>query len=65
MAERGRSQSNDEQPEDEPHYHGHRERLRERLLEAGPAALPGITSCSNSSYSLASRAAIPNRWPRN
>ena len=23
----------------EPHYHGHRERLRKRLLEAGPAAL--------------------------
>jgi DNA repair protein RadC len=41
MAARGRSQSsNDEQPEDEPHYHGHRERLRERLLEAGPSALP-------------------------
>jgi DNA repair protein RadC len=40
MAERGQSQSTDEQPESEPHYHGHRERLRERLLEAGPAALP-------------------------
>jgi DNA repair protein RadC len=40
MAERGRSQSTDEQPGEEPHYHGHRERLRERLLEAGPAALP-------------------------
>ncbi len=41
MATRGRSQSsNDEQPEDEPHYVGHRERLRERLLEAGPSALP-------------------------
>jgi DNA repair protein RadC len=40
MAERGRSQSTDEPAEDEPHYHGHRERLRERLLEAGPAALP-------------------------
>jgi DNA repair protein RadC len=40
MAARGRSQSTDEQPADEPHYHGHRERLRERLLEAGPSALP-------------------------
>ena len=40
MAERGRSQSTDEQAESEPHYVGHRERLRERLLEAGPAALP-------------------------
>jgi DNA repair protein RadC len=25
---------------DEPHYHGHRERLRKRLLEAGPGTLP-------------------------
>jgi DNA repair protein RadC len=25
---------------EKPHYHGHRERLRERLLEAGPEALP-------------------------
>jgi len=40
MAARGRSQSNDEQPDDEPHYVGHRERLRERLLEAGASALP-------------------------
>jgi DNA repair protein RadC len=40
MAERGQSQSSDDQPNEEPHYHGHRERLRERLLEAGPAALP-------------------------
>jgi DNA repair protein RadC len=39
MAERGQSQNTDE-PQNEPHYHGHRERLRERLLEAGPAALP-------------------------
>ncbi|HEX3973492.1 MAG TPA: UPF0758 domain-containing protein, partial [Stellaceae bacterium] len=41
MAERGRSQSNDDAAaESEPHYHGHRERLRERLLEAGPSTLP-------------------------
>ncbi len=40
MAARGRSQSTDEQPSEEPHYHGHRERLRERLLEAGASALP-------------------------
>jgi DNA repair protein RadC len=25
---------------DKPHYHGHRERLRARLLEAGPESLP-------------------------
>ena len=25
---------------DRPHYHGHRERLRARLLQAGPEALP-------------------------
>jgi DNA repair protein RadC len=40
MAERGRSQSSEESAEAEPHYYGHRERLRERLLEAGPSALP-------------------------
>jgi DNA repair protein RadC len=39
MAARGRSQNSDE-ADDEPHYHGHRERLRERLLETGAAALP-------------------------
>ena len=27
------------QPEDKPHYHGHRERLRQRFEEAGAAAL--------------------------
>ena len=26
--------------EDEPHYHGHRDRLRERFLLGGPDALP-------------------------
>ncbi|MDE2029454.1 MAG: DNA repair protein RadC [Alphaproteobacteria bacterium] len=26
-------------PQDTPHYHGHRQRLRERLLQAGPDAL--------------------------
>ena len=29
-----------------PHYHGHRERLRERFREAGADALP-ITNCWN------------------
>src|ERR1700722_7423123 len=28
------------EPSDKPHYHGHRGRLRERLLAAGPDALP-------------------------
>src|SRR3981081_1826784 len=28
-----------DQPAEEPHYHGHRERLRERFLGAGPDAL--------------------------
>ena len=27
------------QPAETPHYHGHRERLRERFYEAGPEAL--------------------------
>ena len=29
-----------ETPEDKPHYHGHRERLRQRLVDAGAANLP-------------------------
>src|SRR5215475_7667751 len=29
----------EEQPAEEPHYHGHRERLRERFFTAGPDAL--------------------------
>src|SRR5436190_23851175 len=29
----------DEPPSDEPHYHGHRERLRERFFNAGADAL--------------------------
>src|ERR1700741_5646970 len=28
-----------DQPDDKPHYHGHRERLRERFSAAGPDAL--------------------------
>jgi DNA repair protein RadC len=40
MAARGQSRSTSETPDEEPHYHGHRGRLRERLLEAGPSALP-------------------------
>ena len=28
-----------EKPDDKPHYHGHRERLRERFRNAGPDAL--------------------------
>ena len=30
----------DSEPSEKPHYHGHRGRLRERLLAAGPDALP-------------------------
>ena len=29
----------DDEPAEEPHYHGHRERLRERFYSAGPDAL--------------------------
>ena len=37
-------------PEGEtPHYHGHRERLRSRLREAGRAPLP-IMNCSSSFF---------------
>src|SRR6186997_32477 len=45
-----------DQPTEEPHYHGHRERLRERFFDAGPDAL--------SDYELlemALFAAIPRR----
>ena len=28
------------EPEEKPHYHGHRQRLRQRLIEAGPGTLP-------------------------
>ena len=34
----GNDPSNEE-PDDKPHYHGHRERLRERFRNAGPDAL--------------------------
>src|SRR5919201_2809022 len=30
----------DEGPEDTPHYYGHRERLRQRLIAAGTESLP-------------------------
>ena len=41
MAARGqRHQSADAPATEEPHYHGHRERLRERLLGSGASALP-------------------------
>jgi DNA repair protein RadC len=48
--------SPEDQPTEEPHYHGHRERLRERFFNAGPDAL--------SDYELlemALFAAIPRR----
>ena len=34
-----KSQPPDEMPSEKPHYHGHRERLRERFRSAGPDAL--------------------------
>jgi len=34
-----RDATDPDQPANPPHYHGHRERLRQRLLEAGPEAL--------------------------
>ena len=48
--------ASDDQSTEEPHYHGHRERLRERFFDAGPEAL--------SDYELlemALFAAIPRR----
>jgi DNA repair protein RadC len=43
-------------PSDEPHYHGHRERLRERFYSAGPAALSDYELLEMALY-----AAIPRR----
>ena len=40
-----------------PHYHGHRERLRSRLREAGVPAPSPITNFSNWSFFAPSRAA--------
>lgn len=49
----------DEEPADEPHYHGHRERLRERFFAAGADALSDYELLE-----LALFAATPSRWPR-
>jgi DNA repair protein RadC len=52
----GKTSNPPEEPVEEPHYHGHRERLRERFFSAGPDAL--------SDYELlemALFAAIPRR----
>src|SRR3954452_12381567 len=35
----GKPDDTSEQPTETPHYHGHRERLRERFYGAGPEAL--------------------------
>jgi len=40
MAARGQSQSSSETDDDKPHYLGHRQRLRERLLDGGTDPLP-------------------------
>jgi DNA repair protein RadC len=40
MAARGRSQSGSDPTDDKPHYFGHRQRLRERLLDGGLEPLP-------------------------
>ena len=36
--------SSDNEPVEEPHYHGHRERVRERFFSAGPEALSDYAS---------------------
>ena len=46
----------DDQPAEEPHYHGHRERLRERFFSAGPDALTDYELLE-----MALFAAIPRR----
>jgi DNA repair protein RadC len=46
----------DDQPAEEPHYHGHRERLRERFFTAGPDALTDYELLE-----MALFAAIPRR----
>ena len=46
----------DDAPADEPHYHGHRERLRERFFAAGPDALTDYELLE-----MALFAAIPRR----
>ncbi len=46
----------DEEPAEEPHYHGHRERLRERFFAAGPDALTDYELLE-----MALFAAIPRR----
>ena len=48
--------SSDNEPVEEPHYHGHRERLRERFFSAGPEALSDYELLE-----LALFAAIPRR----
>src|SRR3954465_4693366 len=46
----------DDQPAEEPHYHGHRERLRERFFASGPDALTDYELLE-----MALFAAIPRR----
>ena len=46
----------EDQPSEEPHYHGHRERLRERFFTAGPDALTDYELLE-----MALFAAIPRR----
>src|SRR5437763_13882395 len=48
--------SPEEKPVEEPHYHGHRERLRERFFSAGPDALSDYELLE-----LALFAALPRR----
>ena len=61
--------ANSSKPQDEsgeaetPHYHGHRERLRERFYGAGPEALSDY-ELPKWRYSRLCRGATPSRWPR-
>src|SRR5262245_18956539 len=52
----GKSKEPEDKPTEEPHYHGHRERLRERFYSAGPEALSDYELLEMALY-----AAIPRR----
>ena len=50
------------EPTETPHYHGHRERLRERFYSAGPDALSDYELLEITLFPPC-RAATPSRWP--
>jgi DNA repair protein RadC len=49
------------QPTDTPHYHGHRERLRERFYAAGPEALSDYELLEMALFPALPRP-TPSRW---